>query len=140
MPDDPVLPLKLQTANPLDAEKTWDDPQFCESPYQFAQFLIRILFVDAGDFAKLSGVVRQDGTPAADDQNKIWAKTSEPYGVGVYSGGQWQVIYSIPTDTPFLTRQSPLPAYLNPLSASDLSDAGLTAPSGGGWQWVIFSP
>ena len=140
MPDDPVLPLKLQTANPLDKEKTWDDPAFCSSPQAFAEFLTRVLFVDAGDFAKLSGVVRQDGVPAADDQNKIWAKTSEPQGIGVYSGGQWQVVHTIPTNTPFLTNQQPIPAYMNPMSDSELSDAGLTKPTGGNWTWVVFSP
>lgn len=142
MPDDPVLPLKLQTANPLDSDLNWDSPELCESPHQFAQFLTRLLFVDAGDFAKLSGVVRQDGTPAANDQNKIWAKTSEPTGIGVFSGGKWQVSYNIPSHTPFLwdTNRQPVPAYVSAMGSSEISGAGLTSPTDARWVWVIFSP
>lgn len=143
MPKDPVLRLKFQSANPLNKDLSWDDPEFCESPASFAKALTRLLFVDAGEFSKIVGVIRSSSRPSSDDTNKIWAKTSAPQGVGIYSDGQWIVSYSYPQDTPFLWDKSkkPIASYVNSMSSSEISAAGLNHPDNSDkWEWVIFTP
>ena len=142
MPADPVLKLQFQSANPLNKDLTWEDPEFCKSPASFAEALTRLLFVDAGDFSKLSGVVRSDSKPSSSDTDKIWAKTSEPQGIGIYAGGEWIISYPHPQDTPFLWDESKgsVPPYINPMSDSDIGGAGLNEPTADKWTWVIFTP
>ena len=142
MPANPTLQLKLQAANPLNAGLTWESPEICEGPASFAQLLTRLLFVDAGDFAKIVGVIRSDGKPSSADTNKIWAKTSAPYGIGVYAGGRWQVSYQHPQNSPFLwdTSVTSVPTYISAMTASAVTGAGLTAPTDAKWKWVIFNP
>ena len=143
MPSDPVLKLSLQSANPVNKDLTWEDPSICKSPSAFAEVLTRLLFVDAGEFANLSGVIRSASRPSSADTGKIWAKTSSPVGVGVYSGGQWKVVYQYAVNTPILWSLSngSVPSYMSPMSESAIDDAGLQEPNDGTkWTWVIFSP
>lgn len=142
MPANPVLSLQLLVAKPPETDQSWDSGNAGRSPFDLALFLQKILFVDAGEFAKLTGVIRQSGQPQPEDTNKLWIKTSEPIGVGVYSGG-WQVIYEFTPHAPMLwdtNKRGPLPLYMARMTSSQMSGAGLTEPTDERWAWVTFNP
>jgi len=140
MPEDPTVILKFRKANPIEPDKTWEDPALCQSPSSFAEWLTQVLFIDASDFGKIAGVTRSASPPT--DPSTIWAKTSLPYGVGVYSGGEWTVAYKHPQRTPFLwdSTAAPIPTYISVIDPSAQAAMGLLTPTGTAWKWVIFYP
>lgn len=140
MPQDPTVILRFKKANPVEPDKSWEDPELCESPTKFAEWLTRVLFIDAANFSAISGVTRSSTPP--DDTSTIWAKTSSPYGMGVYAGGQWHVFYDHPANTPFLwdTSVRPVPSYIGIIDSSQHATMGLLTPTGSNWKWVNFSP
>jgi hypothetical protein len=140
MPQDPAITIKFRKANPIDPDKTWEDSDLCESPESFADWLTRVLFIDAADFSKVAGVTRSATAP--EDSSTIWAKTSDPFGIGIYAGGQWVVIYQYPTNTPFLwdTSVKPVPTYISIIDPSQHASRGLLTPTSSNWKWVIFTP
>lgn len=142
MPADPVLKLDLKVAKPPEPQSSWEQSNAGRSPYDLALFLQTMLFVDAGAFAKLTGVVRQSAQPQPQDTNKLWLKTSDPVGVGIYSGG-WQLIYQFPAYTPFLwdiSKRGAVPVYCVAMSDTEIAAAGLGVPTNTNYQWVIFNP
>lgn len=133
------LKLSLQAANPAEAQTTWEDPEVCLSPFAFASWLVRHLSIDAEQLNSIAESVVFSGTePTAQDAKKIWVKTSTPYGIGFFAGGQWRVINDWPKYGLFhVPDDVSTPTYIKTLSEAEITARGLQSVDG--FKWVYHS-
>lgn len=91
MPDDITINIQYVKPRPGESICRWN-----ESPETLLAKLVQHLVVPADKINKKSFFVYSPAQPGAEDQSKIWIKTSAPYGIGFFAGGLWNVAYSIP--------------------------------------------
>jgi hypothetical protein len=124
------LPLPLRRANDTEALRTWED---IKTPDDLINYIVAHFAVEADGLARLMEIYRGPIAPSGDDLGKLWLKTNNPVGIGVYNGAGYEIIYQYPPNVPLLWTQgsSAFPSYLYTLTEEDLTNFGLTNPTGG---------
>lgn len=140
MPDDPLLKL-LRVRNP-EPERRWEE---MPTPDEVLTWMLSHLAVDARALKPFAGVIVSGSVPLKENRGKLWVKTSEPVGVGVFVNGQWQMTYKYPPNTAFLWTQGankiPATGYIFQLSEAEVTELGLPAIAEGKTGiWVEFRP
>lgn len=129
MPDDITIALKFK--NPRQAETicTW-----LTDPKTLLGKLTQHLVVPGENINKKNFFVYSATQPGQDDQDKVWIKTSSPYGIGFFAGGAWQVAYSTPPTLIYAQSQADdIPLGFTELTTSERSSIGLPVLTGGRW-------
>lgn len=127
-----------------DQDDDWSG--ICNSKRAFLAFLASRLIASV-DTNSLSNIVISDTTPRGEDKNKLWVKTSWPYGIGFLGDGEFQMDYSFtgyPVNTPFLHSEIlPLRDNVRKLSDGDITNFGLTntkTDAKNRMFWYMFTP
>lgn len=72
--------------------------------------------------------------PGVDDRDKIWIKTSQPYGLGFFAGGQWNVSPAIPAGLIYAQdARNDVPQGFREVSEDRQQNLGLPALSTARW-------
>lgn len=127
MPDDVTISLKFVKPRPSETVCTW-----LSNPETLLGKLTQHLVVPGDSINKRQFFVYSATQPGQDDQDKIWVKTSSPYGIGFFAGGSWQVAYSIPPGLIYsMSNLDDIPLGFSEVSTSEAAAIGLPALSGG---------
>lgn len=124
------LPLPLRKANDVEVLRTWES---ITTPEDLINYIVDHFAIDADGLARLLEIQSGSIPPSGDDVGKLWLKTNNPVGVGVFNGSDYQIIYQYPPNVPLLWTKgsSAFPSYLSALSAEELTSYELTNPAGG---------
>jgi hypothetical protein len=137
---------KLVVKKDIEPLSSWDS--LCRDPNEFldeiASRLILSYTIDA------ESVVISDKVPTSTDRNKLWIKTSWPYGIAKLISGKYQVDYGMtgfPTAVPFQASDSHpniLMDKVRKLSDVEVKEYGLffadATKATRKMSWYIFEP
>ncbi len=129
--------LKLQVAKDIEPLRSWEE---VKTPYDLAVYISRVTGIDISNISALSEIAVSSLQPTGLESNKLWIKSEGMPGIGLPIGGSYQMIYQYPPNIPLLwiNTDDALPREMYKISASDLEEYGLAAPTKG--YWVIFQP
>lgn len=139
MSDEASLPLEYV---PSPTRLDWC--QF-QRPEDFLKLIPDLFRVNAEGIYQTMPAIASDVTPGNEHLDKIWVKTSEPPGIGIPSGGKFNVIYQYPVSVPFIADfgNSNIPIGVTELSPEDIASKGLTPINKDATnpaKWYIFQP
>lgn len=129
MPEDNVIPINY--VKPRQGEQVC---RWLASPEDLLAKLAQHLSVPADRVNRKNFIVKSTTIPGAEDQDKIWVKTSSPFGIGFFAGGVWQVAYSVPSGLIFpISWQTSTPQGFRELTPNEIGTIGLTPLQNGKW-------
>jgi len=143
----PELFLPIVPIDGIEPEYTWED--YCQDPAKFLREFANNFTVKATALAGNSSLYQSQDIPPVTERDKIWVKTSWPYGIGIFIDGQYQMDYGasgMVPNTPFLSplsRFTPNPGNVNLMSDQQIADYGMQNTSGNPatrMRWWIFEP
>lgn len=127
MPEDITISLSFAKPRPSETICRW-----LADPETLLAKLSQHLSIPADRVNKKQYFVTSATQPGQDDQDKVWIKTSSPYGIGFFAGGTWQVSYAIPkTLISVQNAQDDIPLGFRELSGEERQAIGLPALSQG---------
>ncbi len=127
MPED--LTINLQFVKPRTSETIC---RWLADPESLLAALTQHLVIPADRVNKKQYFVYSPTQPGTDDQDKVWIKTSSPYGIGFFAGGSWQVSYSIPSGLIYIVANtSDVPLGFRALTDGEVTAIGLDELTGG---------
>lgn len=134
-----IVPIK----NAIEEGVTWED--YAADPLKLFADFARFFAVQASSVN--DNIIRSNDVPLAKDRNKLWIKTSWPYGIGALIDGVYKMNYAIngyPVGVPFMAYPIvPAQDYIREMGAQELQDAGITDTKSDAvkrMKWYIFQP
>lgn len=105
--------------------------------------------VDAGPTVQNRQFIFTNNVPGPEDRDKVWVKLTEPYAVGYFINGEYQMDYGMmgfPVNSPFLYDPAIVERNiegLQEISGTQLIKYGITDTKSGADErlhWFIFKP
>jgi hypothetical protein len=141
-----AIVLKLVVKKGLEPIESWTS--LCKDPTSFLNEVASRL-VGAYDIDDAQVVV-SDKVPPPSDRNKLWIKTSWPYGIGKVIEGFYQMDYGMSgymPNIPFQQQESlaePLKGFVRKLTTEEVKNFGLfladASKAATRMNWYIFEP
>lgn len=127
MPEDITISLSFAKPRPSETICRW-----LADPETLLAKLSQHLSIPAERVNKKQYFVTSATQPGQDDQDKLWIKTSSPYGIGFFAGGSWQIAFSIPTGLIYVQNTADdIPLGFKELTTKEREAIGLPALSQG---------
>lgn len=130
MPDGPTLAVQTKKPN-----QGLDMCDILRDPIIFNEYIRNHVFIDASIIRDAAPLIRSIATPSPDNIDKVWIKIGAPYGVGIFTDGNWQIIYGVPRRLPTVWEGNGLgqdadnprpPSGWRLMTQQELDDAGFT--------------
>jgi hypothetical protein len=123
MPDSAFIPLSTAIPGPNESIcKALAD----ESGLELIKFLARNMGIPSAQLGSGTIFVYSPTPPGADERNRVWIKTAAPFGIGIFAGGEWQLITAYPIGAYLMWPASrSVPPGAVQLTNTDITNAGL---------------